>query len=50
MTESTAAYSYINPPLYGEIDSNAQTESISLSVTYPFACFKFAHYLQTGEK
>ena len=49
MTESTAAYLYTNPPLFGEIHSNAQTESLSPSVTYPFACFKFAHYLQIGE-
>jgi hypothetical protein len=37
------------PLLYREIHSNAQTESISLSVTYPFVCFKFAHYLHIGE-
>jgi len=49
MKESTAAYLYTNPPLYGEIHSNAQTKSIALSVTYQFACFKFAHYLQIGE-
>jgi len=40
MKESTVAYLYTNPP---------QTESIALSVTYQFACFKFAHYLQIGE-